>query len=243
MKNVSSFLLIFFLSVQGTPLQAQESPINQVLAKGRSVVSIETIDAAIVGDKPQGIFDKATGRILVLRRARRIAAARNGSGIILDSRGIIATNTHTVRDSANIYVTFFNGARLPATILHHVKDQDISFISVAAPFALEPIPFANSDTLVIGMSVYAMGRSQWLSGTLTGGQIKSLGMENFNGAPRVTQLQITFQAYKGDSGSPILDGRGNLVGMINAGQAQGKITYALSSNLIRTAYQDYLRNL
>ena len=220
---------------------AQESPIDKVLQKGRAVVSIEAVDATIYKEgKPQAVRDPATGRILVIQRMRRVASVQTGGGIILSADGIIVTAAHTLKNKRDIIVTLFDGTRLPAKIVHQVKGQDTAFLSVTPPFALDTVPFANSDAAPLGMPVYAMGRAQWLKGALTGGKISAFGLDKMDGVTRVTSLRIDFKAYKGDSGSPILDGNGNLLGMISAGQVVGAETYAITSNLIGTAYNDYL---
>lgn len=216
---------------------------HKVIQKGRAVVSIEAVDAAIYKEgKPQAVRDSATGRILVIQRMRRVASVQTGGGIILSTDGIIVTAAHTLKNKRDIIVTLFDGTRLPAKIVHQVKGQDTAFLSVAPPFALDTVQFANSDAAPVGLPVYAMGRAQWTQGTLTGGKIQALGIEEIKGVTRVTSLQINFKAYKGDSGSPILDGHGNLLGMISAGQVIGAETFAISSNMIGTAYQEYLQS-
>lgn len=222
---------------------AQKSPLHQVLQKGRAVVSIEAIDATAYKEgKPQGVFDRATGQILLVQKIRRVASVQTGGGIILDSHGLIVTAAHTLKNKKNIVVILFDGTRLPAKIVHQVSNQDLCFVSITPSFPLETVRFSNSDAAPVGMPVYAMGRAQWIKGTITGGQISALGIEKINGETRVTSFRIHFKAYKGDSGSPILDGQGNLLGMISAGEVVGATTYAITSNMIGTAYREYLQS-
>jgi len=233
---------ILFLCAQPcAPAQEEASPIHLVLEKGRAVVGIEAVEAAVYKDKPQGVLDRATGRVVVVQRMRRVASVQVGGGIILDSRGIIVTAAHTLKNKKNIMVTLFDGTRLPAKILRKVSKQDLAFLAVQPPFLLDSFQFANSDHAPAGMPVFAMGRAQWIEGTLTGGEISAFGIEKVNGVNRVTSFQIDFKAYKGDSGSPILDGNGHLLGMISAGRVVGSKTYAITSNMIATAYAD-IRN-
>ncbi len=240
---VSIFVLSAFLALPPAAGNAEESPAHKVIQKGKAVVSIEAVDAAIYKDKPQGILDRATGRILIVQKMRRIAAVQTGGGIILDSGGLILTAAHTLKNKKNISVLLFNGTRLPAKVVHEVPEQDLAFLAVTPPFALDTIQFANSDAAPVGMEVYAMGRAQWVKGTLTGGKISAYGIEKISGLPRITSLRINFKAYKGDSGSPILDGHGNLLGMISAGQVAGSATYAIASNMIGTAYRDFRQSV
>lgn len=225
-----------------SPLQAAQSPLVAITNKSQAVVSIEAIDAAVYQDKPQGLFDPATGQVLIVTPMRRVAATQTGGGIIIDARGVIVTNTHTVRNSGNVFVTLFNGTRVRAKIIHHVPGEDISFLSIEPPFPLKAISFADSDNLPIGMDVYTIGHSDVLSGSISGGEIKSFGRESFDGAPHVTLIQINFRSYKGDSGSPVMDSHGNLVGMISAGESRGDITLAIASSFIGSCYQLYLKS-
>jgi len=241
MKMTPAFILIVSLLMAHAPLGAQESPIHHVLEKGKAVVSIEAIDAAVYKDKPQGVLDRATGRMVVIQRMRRVASVQVGGGIILDSRGIIVTAAHTLKNKKNIMVTLFDGTRLPAKVMRKVSSQDLAFLTVQPPFPLDSFRFANSDQAPVGMPVFAMGRAQWIEGALTGGEISAFGIDKIDGVNRVTSFQIDFKAYKGDSGSPILDGNGYLLGMISAGQVVGSKTYAITSNMIATAYAD-IRN-
>ena len=243
--NRLSYFIILGALICIHPFQgwAQKSPLSQVLQKGKAVVSIEAIDAATYKEgKPQGVFDRATGQILLVQKIRRVASVQTGGGIILDSHGIIVTAAHTLKNKKNIVVILFDGTRLPAKMVHQVSNQDLSFVSVTPSFPLETVRFSNSDAVPVGMPVYAMGRAQWIKGTITGGQISALGIEKMNGKIRVTSFQIHFKAYKGDSGSPILDGQGNLLGMISAGDVVGATTYAITSNMIGTAYREYLQS-
>lgn len=242
-RLVSNIILIVLTVAHSLLGYAEQSPLNQVLQKGRAVVSIEAVDAAVYKEgKPQAARDPKTGRILIIQRMRRVASVQTGGGIILSPDGIIVTAAHTLKNKRDIIVTLFDGTRLPAKIVHQVKGQDTAFLTVSPPFALDTVQFANSDAVPIGMPVYAMGRAQWIKGTLTGGRISAFGLDKMDGVTRVTSLRIDFKAYKGDSGSPILDGNGNLLGMISAGQVIGSETFAITSNLIGTAYNDYLQS-
>jgi serine protease Do len=244
MNFVFVFILTGSLLLPSLPLAAQELPVHRVIQKGKAVVGIEAVEAAVYKDgKPQGVFDHATGRILVVQRMRRVASVQVGGGIILSPNGIIVTAAHTLKGKKNISATLFDGKKFPAKIVHQVPRQDLAFIKIDPPFPLETIAFTNSDAAPVGLPVYAMGRAEWLKGSLTGGQISALGIERLGEKIRVTSFQINFKAYKGDSGSPILDGNGNLLGMISAGEVAGKATYAITSNMIATAYENYLRSV
>lgn len=243
MKIVSTFILLFSFVFAPLPARAEKSPIHIVLEQGKAVVSIEAVDAAIYKDKPQAVLDQATGRMIVVQRMRRVAAIQVGGGIILNHNGIILTAAHTLKNKKNIFVTLFDGTQVPAKIVRKVSKQDLAFLKIEPPFALETISFANSDLVPVGMGVYAMGRAQWIDGTLTGGIVSAIGVEKVGGIPRATSFQIDFRAYKGDSGSPILDANGRLLGMISAGRVVGSKTYAITSNMIGTEYNKLLRSL
>lgn len=235
---------LLITGIYSPPLRAEQSSVVTVLQTLQSIVSVESLNATVLTAKPQGFFDKATGRILIWKKMRPVGYTRNGSGFILDPHGIIATNAHTVRDAGNVFVTLHDQTRVPAKLMHIVPNTDIAFLYIEPPYPLTPLQFADSDAAAIGESVYTIGHSQWLKGTLIGGNISGLGKENFGGAAHVTLLQVNFQVYQGDSGSPILDKDGKLLGIISAGKTDGnRVTFAIASGLIAAGYQTYLSSV
>ncbi len=223
------------------PLRAEESLLQTVSEKSKAVVTLQSVNATVLAGKPQGIFDKATGRILIIKKVRPVGYARNGSGVIIDPKGIILANAHTVRGAGAISVTFFDGSKAPVKEIHIVPNSDLAFLLIQPPFALNFISPADSDAVSPGTEIFLLGHSQHLQETLIGGKIIGFVLEP---GPRrhATHLQISPGVYTGDSGSPVLDRNGNLLGIISAGlPGRTNGTFAIASNEIAAAYQNYLK--
>lgn len=236
-------LILSFLTLGFVPgLQAKDSPVSSVLETSQALVDIQSVNAAVLSGKPQGFIDKATGQMLITRRVRPVGYTRNGSGVIIDSKGIIVTNAHTVRGAGGLAVTLFNGAHAPVKEVYLVPGTDLAFLSIDPPFNLSWVPLADMATVVAGTHVYTIGHSQWLKGTVLGGKLTAVRRKKIDGISQVIALRLNFDMEKGDSGCPVLNARGELLGIIGAGTTgQGNITLAIPSNAIATAYRDHFK--
>lgn len=233
--SVSAF--VCFLLVSSPQMHAGDSAIGSVLESSKALVDILSVNATVVSGKPQGFIDKATGQIFITQKMRPVGYTRNGSGIIIDPRGIIVTNAHLVQGAGSLIVTLYDGARVPVKEAQIVADSDLAFLSIDPPLALTALRFADSDAVRPGVNVYTVGHSEWLKGTMLGGRIAGIQR---NGASHVTALMINFDMNRGDSGCPVLDAKGELLGIVGAGLVGGgRATFAIPSNAIATAYRDY----
>src|SRR5438094_22936 len=88
------FLFAVFMLAALPPALYGEESLTALKEKSKSVVSVQGLNAAVLKAKPQAIFNPNTGQILILNQIRPIAQAHNGNGIILESSGLIAVNTH-----------------------------------------------------------------------------------------------------------------------------------------------------
>ena len=122
---------------------------------------------------------------------------------------------------------------------------DLAFLLIDPPYALAWVPLADADHAVVGASVYTIGHSEWLKNTVLGGRLTSVLREEFSGENHVTALRLNFDMEKGDSGWPVLNSRGELLGIVEAGATggQGDITIAIAANAIAIAYKAYLEKL
>ncbi len=224
-------------------LYAEESPLSAVLESSKALVDVLSVNVTVVGGTPQGFVDKSTGQVLVTRKVAPMSYTRNGSGIVIDSRGVIVTNAHTVRDAGGMMVTFLNGTRAAVNEVCLVAGTDLALLIIDPPFPLSAVRLGNSDALTAGTSVYTVGHSEWLNGSVIGGRI--IGVQRGGGKTSgVTAILLTFDMAKGDSGCPIFNARGELLGIVSAGMTgRPPATLAIPSNGIDAAYKEYLRRL
>ena len=144
-----------------------------------------------------------------------------GSGFVIDSKGDIVTNDHVVAGSSGIRVGFSGGGSYPATIVGTDPSSDIAVVRVKAPAsALHPLAF-ESNAMQVGDPVYAIGNPFGLDRTMTAGIVSAVGREIQapNGLTIPDAIQTDAAINHGNSGGPLLDRFGNVVG-VNA-QIQG----------------------
>lgn len=203
--------------------------------RSRAFVAIRSVSVVRTGDK-------AGGRAALWGEqdpGRLAKYSRSGSGVIIDPRGIIVTNAHLVQNAAGISVELFNGDRLEGRLIRVLPESDLAFLSVKPILRLSSISLADSDRLVSGDEVYCMGRALNHNGVLMGGKIRAMLKTPARRVAQAELLQIHFgfHLYGGDSGSPILDRQGRLVGLVSAGRRSGDMaTLAIASNVIREAF-------
>lgn len=205
----------------------------------KALVSIQSVNAiGSTGDK-EGVLQGPAVLFLNKNPARLMKYSRSGSGVIIDPRGILVTNAHIVQNAAGISVKLFDGTRVEGRVLHVIPGSDVAFLSIKPPFPLSHVPLADSDDLLPGAPVYFIGHALNHSGTLFDGEVSRLMKQPAARGSRTAFLQVRFgfHLYGGDSGSPILDPKGRLVGLVSAGRRSGDMAaLAIASNVIRDGY-------
>lgn len=143
-----------------------------------------------------------------------------GSGFVYSDEGYIITNNHVIDGATEIKVTFYDGSQLPAEIVGKDLDSDLAVIKVDAPKeSLLPVAWGDSNKLLVGQRAVAIGNPFGLDGSLTSGIISALGrsLPSMNQSFRIPEIIQTDAAVNpGNSGGPLLNSRGEVVGIINA---------------------------
>ena len=151
-----------------------------------------------------------------------------GSGFVFDKKGHIITNAHVVDDADKIVVTFLDGRSYNAEIIGIDEFTDIAVIQVNADLSLlHPILIGDSSNLKVGEQIAAIGNPFGLSGSMTSGIVSQLGRLLPSGAgysiPDIIQTDAAINP--GNSGGPLLNMRGEVVGINTAIQsATGEFT-------------------
>jgi putative serine protease PepD len=169
------------------------------------------------------------------------AQKAQGSGWVYDSTGDIVTNDHVVNGAKSISVQFWNGKTYQATLVGADPSSDIAVVHVSAPGSqLVPLPVGDSGNLQVGDGVVAIGSPFGLSETVTSGIVSALhrsieGLTNFT-IP--DSIQTDAAINHGNSGGPLLDTEGNVVGMnsqirSDSGGNEG-VGFAIPSNTIQS---------
>lgn len=154
-----------------------------------------------------------------------------GTGFVFDTEGHIVTNNHVVADAVDggkLTATFPNGKKYDAEVVGHAQGYDVAVIKLKnAPSDLKPLTLGNSDQVAVGDSTIAIGAPFGLSNTVTTGIIsaKNRPVASSDGsgsnASYMSALQTDASINPGNSGGPLLDAKGNVIGINSAIQSTG----------------------
>ncbi len=170
-----------------------------------------------------------------------------GSGFILDKAGHVLTNFHVV-EGANrgIEVKLSNKRTYKATVVGTDKVHDLALLQIDAP-NLQPVILSNSSELAVGEKVYAIGNPFGLSGTMTRGIISSIrSIRTGDGAPIEDAIQTDAAINPGNSGGPLLNSRGEVIGIntmiaSNGAEQSSGIGFAIPINTAKAVLADLTR--
>jgi serine protease Do len=137
-----------------------------------------------------------------------------GSGFIIDPSGYVVTNNHVVADADTIKVITNDGAEHPAKLIGVDKKIDLALLKIEAGHPLPALEFGNSDEAEVGDWVIAVGNPFGLGGTVTAGIISGRERDLERG-PFDNFLQIDAPLNRGNSGGPLFNAAGKVIG-INA---------------------------
>ncbi len=150
-----------------------------------------------------------------------------GSGIIASSTGAIITNAHVVRDLP-LSVQLWDGSSFPASLQARNVRRDLAVLKIGT-VNLTPVTLADSDKLRVGELVIAVGNPFGFMGAVTSGIVHAIGCRPGLGPTKWIQAEV--QLAPGNSGGPLADARGNVVG-VNTMVADG-LGLAVPSNAVR----------
>lgn len=153
----------------------------------------------------------------------------SGSGSILDKQGHILTNYHVVEDARQVAVTLFDSSTHEARLVGSDPNNDLAVLKIdVPPDKLFPIPWGDATHLLVGMRVFAIGNPFGLERTLTTGIVSSLNRSLRSENNRMIRgiIQTDAAINPGNSGGPLLNRRGEMVGITTAivsraGQSSG----------------------
>jgi serine protease Do len=215
-----------------------------------AVVNIDTVTAAEAAgkgddddeDSKEGNDNNSNNPLMdMFRRQMRRPSRGVGSGFIVDPKGFILTNKHVVEDATRITVRLQSGEILRGTVVGEDQLTDLAVIKVNAARDLPTVKLGDSDSAQVGDWVLAIGSPFGLDQTVTAGIIST--------RERQTPLSTNFQRFlqtdaainRGNSGGPLVNMRGEVVGVnsqiaTSTGDYNG-IGFALPSNEASFVYR------
>jgi serine protease Do len=181
-----------------------------------------------------------------LRPPRQREESSLGSGVIVSREGHILTNNHVIENKERITVQLTDGREEPAQLIGSDEETDIAVLKINAR-NIEPLPFGDSDGVRVGQMVFAIGNPFGLQETVTQGIVSAKG-RRAGGDSRVEFLQTDAAVNQGNSGGPLLNLRGEIVGInsaIYSNTEEGSwlgISFAIPSNTARRTLESLLKN-
>ncbi|RBP18261.1 serine protease Do [Roseiarcus fermentans] len=148
-------------------------------------------------------------------RPRAQKAQSLGSGFVVDPSGIVITNNHVVGDANDIVVIFNDGRKLKAKVIGKDSKVDVAVLKVESDKPLKTVKFGDSDKARVGDGVMAVGNPFGLGETVTAG-IVSARNRNIDSGPYDDFLQTDASINKGNSGGPLFNLQGEVIGINTA---------------------------
>jgi S1-C subfamily serine protease len=167
-----------------------------------------------------------------------------GSGFILDKQGLILTNNHVIDNAQRVEVTLSDKHKYKASVLTVDKNHDLALLKIDAP-NLVPATLSDSRNLAVGQRVYAIGNPFGLSGTMTRGIISAIrSIRGPQGNPIEDAIQTDASVNPGNSGGPLLNSRGEVIGITtmiasNGADQSSGIGFAIPINTAKAVLDDF----
>ncbi|WP_129785485.1 trypsin-like peptidase domain-containing protein [Promicromonospora panici] len=238
-RAVSAVVLLGLLAGAGGGVAAFALLDAQESARPADAALPEPPAGATQVERPEGSVAAIAAAALpsvVSIEVRAEQGVATGSGMILKANGYILTNNHVVAEAASgadVTVTFSDGHEQPAELVGATPDYDLAVIRVEES-GLEPLVLGDSDEVVVGDSVLAVGSPLGLEATVTTGIVSALHRPVKAGeaaeAAFIDAIQTDAAINPGNSGGPLVNSAGEVIG-INSAIAQGPGTTAATGNI------------
>jgi len=175
--------------------------------------------------------------------------AAEGTGFVYDTKGDIITNQHVVSGASTVKVKFSDGSTYKATVVGSDSATDIAVLHVNAPSSkLNPLVLADSSKVAVGDGVVAIGNPFGLDGTVTSGIVSAVGREisSPDDTPIEGAIQTDAAINHGNSGGPLLDLHGEVIGITSQIQSEGGgndgVGFAVPSNTVKSIASQLIAN-
>jgi S1-C subfamily serine protease len=142
----------------------------------------------------------------------------SGAGVIVDDMADILTSLHIVNGATSVMVRFFDGTESPAQVTATLPDKDIAVLQpLRAPTQLVPATLGDPGRLAVGSPAFVIGHPFGLTGSLSAGVVSGLGRSMAApglAAPLTGLIQFDAAVNPGNSGGPLVDANGEVVGIV-----------------------------
>ncbi len=270
----SAAALLLVMTSGAAGLQAQRSETVPANNRPATLAQSPTASGSISGNGAEpgrfttdeainvSVYDKSNRSVVNIQTEyagfdqffRPVSGEGSGSGWVYDQDGHIVTNYHVIEDSDRIRVTLFDGEAAEAKVVGVDPQNDIAVLKILAkPESLNPLTLGDSGDLRVGQKALAIGNPFGLERTLTVGIISSLNRTLESKASRgrmiKSVIQIDAALNQGNSGGPLFDSTGQVIGMNTAIASANQLAaqnsgvgFAIPANTIRRVVPELIQN-
>ena len=239
-----------FIATEGT--SDSPTPATRTIVEGTASPAAVTTSAKSVADIYAGsvsgvveirVHERANGQSITPFGPTQQTQLAQGTGFEIDRNGDIATNAHVVSGASSISVQTHDGKTYKATLVGSDPTTDVAVIHIDAPSAdLHPLTFGDSTGLRVGDAVIAIGDPFGLADSVSAGIVSALDrtITSPNNRPIQNAIQTDAAINHGNSGGPLLDAQGQVVGITSQIYADGStsgnvgIGFAVPSSTVQS---------
>jgi len=238
-------------SAEQTPVNIEEDVEVRPETETTQITEVLIPNKVLMEDALVELYDRVSPGVVSIQVYSQFGGGL-GSGFVIDKEGHIVTNYHVVDGAEEVEVHFQSGLKVYGDVISEDLDSDLAVIQIDVnPAELHPLILGDSDRVLVGQSVIAIGNPYGLSGTMTTGIVSARGRTlesirqtesgSYFSAGDLIQTDATINP--GNSGGPLLNLNGEVVGVNRAIQTSGStleggaantgIGFAVSSNILK----------
>lgn len=249
------------LNASYTALRSEYATLSDQMNTLQGIID-EALQSHVLNLTAVQIYNRTKNSVVLVSCTLSNGSLVEGSGFVYsfyDSGGYIVTNNHVVEGTTSQSVSFFNGTTVPAKVVGTDVYSDLAVIRVdSLPKQAHPLILGNSTLLMVGEPVYAIGNPFGLSSSMTAGIVSQVGRvlrlgdlgvpPPYGNYSIVDVIQTDTAVNPGNSGGPLLDNLGFLVGITFAIETAGGVNgfigigYAIPSVLINRVIPSLINN-
>jgi putative serine protease PepD len=245
-----------FIATEGT--SNSSTPATSTIVEGTASPAAVTTSPKSVADIYAGsvsgvveitVRENATGQSITPFGPTQQTQQAQGTGFEIDSNGDIATNAHVVTGASSITVQTHDGKTYRATLVGSDPTTDVAVIHIDATAAdLHPLAFGNSNSLRVGDAVIAIGDPFGLADSVSTGIVSALDrtITSPNNHPIANAIQTDAAINHGNSGGPLLNAQGQVIGITSQIYADGStsgnvgIGFAVPSSTVQNITRELI---
>lgn len=216
---------------------AAEDPTRAESTDGELAQADTVVSGSVLVEEQQvvDIYEQASPAVVQIA-----VGLATGSGFLIDDEGHILTNSHVVETASSVTVTLSDGTELDGTVLGADAADDLALVQVDASevSSITPLTLGDSDNVEPGQTAIALGSPYGLEGTITVGVVSGLerSLTGDDGRPITGVIQTDAALNPGNSGGPLLNSQGDVIGINTAIESQtaNGVGFAVPINTAKT---------